>query len=68
MIGAIVGDIVGSVHEHAGTKTTEFPLFTKWSRFTDDTVLTIATADALLGDGDYARAYHAWGNRYPDAG
>lgn len=68
MIGAIVGDVIGSVHEHARTKTTEFPLFTERSRFTDDTVLTIATADALLGDGDYGRAYWAWGNRYPRAG
>lgn len=68
MIGAIIGDVIGSVHEHTGTKTTDFPLFTPRSRFTDDTVLTIATADALLADGDYARAYHAWGNRYPRAG
>ena len=68
MIGAIIGDVIGSVHEHAGTKTTEFPLFTPRSRFTDDTVLTIATADALLSDGDYARAYREWGNRYPHAG
>jgi ADP-ribosylglycohydrolase len=70
VIGAIIGDIVGSVHEHARprTKTTDFPLFTADSRFTDDTVLTFATADALLGDGDYARAYREWGNRYPRAG
>ena len=70
MIGAIIGDVIGSVHEHARprTKTTDFPLFTPESRFTDDTVLTIATADALLGDGDYARAYREWGKRYPRAG
>jgi ADP-ribosylglycohydrolase len=68
IIGANVGDIVGSVHEHTGTKTTRFPLFTENSRFTDDTVLTIATADALMTDGDYARAYREWGRRYPDRG
>lgn len=68
MIGAIIGDVIGSVHEHAETKTTEFPLFTPDSRFTDDTVLTIATADALMSDGDYQRAYRMWGTRYPDAG
>jgi ADP-ribosylglycohydrolase len=68
MIGAIIGDVIGSVHEHAGTKTTDFPLFVAGSRFTDDTVLTIATADALLTDGDHARAYREWGNRYPRAG
>jgi ADP-ribosylglycohydrolase len=68
VIGAIIGDVIGSVHEHAGTKTTDFPLFVPGSRFTDDTVLTIATADALLTDGDYARAYREWGNRYLRAG
>ena len=68
MFGAIVGDVIGSVHEHVSTKTTSFPLFTPESRFTDDTVLTIATADALLSDGDYAAAYRRWGRRYPNAG
>jgi len=47
MISAIFGDIVGSVHEHGATKATDFPLFTPESRFTDDTVLTVATARAL---------------------
>lgn len=35
-LGAIAGDVIGSVHEHAGTKTADFPLFTPASRFTDD--------------------------------
>ena len=35
MIGAIAGDIIGSVHEGAGTKTKDFPLFTRHNRFTD---------------------------------
>jgi ADP-ribosylglycohydrolase len=68
LIGAIIGDVIGSVHEHAGTKTTEFPLFTERSRFTDDTVLTVATADALMTHGDYARAYREWAGRYPGRG
>ena len=68
MIGAIFGDIVGSVHEHAATKTTDFPLLTTGSRFTDDTVLTIATAEALLSGEPYDRVYRSWGNRYPRAG
>jgi ADP-ribosylglycohydrolase len=42
MLGAIAGDIIGSVHEHAGTKTKSFPLFTPRGIFTDDTVLTVA--------------------------
>lgn len=68
MIGAIFGDIVGSVHEREGTKTTEFPLFVPRSRFTDDTVMTIATAEALLSGESYDRAYRRWGLRYPHAG
>jgi len=68
MIGAIFGDIVGSVHEHEATKTTNFPLFTQESRFTDDTVMTIATAEALLSGEPYDRAYRRWGLRYPHAG
>jgi len=43
MIGAIAGDVIGSVHEQHGTKSTAFPLFVRGSRFSDDTVLTIAT-------------------------
>lgn len=68
MLGAIAGDVVGSVFERAGLKTTDFPLFAPRSRFTDDTVLTVATAHALLTGQPYAEAYHAYGNRYPRAG
>jgi ADP-ribosylglycohydrolase len=48
MIGAIAGDIVGSVYEFHNIKTKDFPLFTDQCFFTDDSVLTIALADALL--------------------
>lgn len=68
MIGAIAGDVIGSVHEHAGTKRTDFPLFTEESRWTDDTVLTIATAEALLAGIPYDRAYRDWARRHPYAG
>ena len=67
-IGAIAGDIIGSVHEHAGTKTKVFDLFTPRSRFTDDTVLTIAVADALLHGRDYVDAFHVYFSAYPHAG
>ena len=53
MKGAILGDIIGSVHERAGTKSTDFALFGDDASFTDDTVLTVATAHALLTDGDF---------------
>lgn len=68
MLGAIAGDMIGSVYERAGLKTTEFPLFSPRSRFTDDTVLTVATAHALLTGQSYAEAYHGFGRRYPHAG
>jgi ADP-ribosylglycohydrolase len=51
MIGAIAGDIIGSVYEMHNIATTDFPLFGPSSRFTDDTVLTVALADVLLHGG-----------------
>lgn len=70
MIGAIAGDIIGSCHERAAGKTTEFPLFTRRSRFTDDTVLTVAVAECLLAGPPYAfdRALRAYARAHPDAG
>jgi ADP-ribosylglycohydrolase len=68
MIGAIAGDVIGPVHEHRGTKSTAFPLFEHRSRFTDDTVLTIATAHAILTGTPYDTAYRTFGRAYPDAG
>ena len=68
MIGAIAGDIIGSVYEANPIKTTEFPLFSEYSRFTDDTVLTIATANALIKGLDYANVYRQFCRNYPRAG
>ncbi len=68
MLGAIIGDIIGSVYEWSPTKTTAFPLFSPDSRFTDDTVLTVAVADAVLYQKDYARTIWEYGRKYPRAG
>jgi ADP-ribosylglycohydrolase len=68
MIGVIAGDIIGSVHEYAITKSTDFPLFEPRSRFTDDTVLTVATAYAILTGTPYEAAYRDFGREHPDAG
>ena len=68
MIGAFAGDIIGSVYEANPIKTTDFPLFTKYSHFTDDSVLTTATAFALLNNLDYATVYRRFGRTYPRAG
>ena len=68
MIGAIAGDIIGSVFEWDNVKTTEFNLFSQKSFFTDDTVLTIAVADVILNGGYYGTALKKYGRRYPDSG
>lgn len=68
LVGAIAGDMVGSLYEARPIKTKEFALFSRGSRFTDDSVLTIAIADALLTDGEFAVALKRWGRRYPDVG
>jgi ADP-ribosylglycohydrolase len=70
MYGAIAGDIIGAPYEghHRGIKTEDFPLFSPHSRFTDDTVLTIAIADAILHHTDYAQSLYRYASRYPNAG
>jgi ADP-ribosylglycohydrolase len=68
MLGAIAGDVIGSVHEGCGTKTKAFPLFVKDSRFTDDTVLTVAVAERLLRGGSYIDLFHEYFHAYPEAG
>ena len=78
MYGALLGDMIGSPYEFdRGKKTKDFPLFVRESEFTDDSVMTIAVAEALiktLGKDDvsvrYAviRSMQKWGRRYPYAG
>lgn len=77
MLGAIVGDVVGSVYERSPVRGgwEDFPLFSRRSRFTDDTVMTLAVAEALRQgygrDGLHDRfidAMHAYGNAWPSAG
>ena len=68
ILGAIAGDIIGSPYERRPMKRTDFPLFTDRSRFTDDTVMTVATAHAILAGTSYESAYLHFGRRYPNAG
>jgi len=68
MLGAIAGDVIGSAYEANAVKTTDFDLFPPGARFTDNTVLTVATAETLLGNGDYAVAYRRFGRAFPHAG
>ena len=77
MIGAIIGDTIGSIYEHHNIKTMDFPLFTGKSRPTDDSVLTIAVSKALMDTmgQDEDSVYTAlvaemqyFGRLYPNAG
>ena len=68
MLGAIAGDIIGSVYEFYSVKSTDFKLFTPESRFTDDTVLTVAVADCILNDKKYAETFRSYGQCYPNVG
>lgn len=70
MLGAIIGDIVGSRWEFNRTNNYNFPLFSEEDGFTDDTICTVAVADALLNDGavppDYGKSIHEWCRKYPN--
>jgi ADP-ribosylglycohydrolase len=68
MIGAIAGDIIGSVYEHNPIKTKDFNLFDSRCRFTDDSVLTVAVADSILKGRPYLESIRKIGRRYPYAG
>ena len=78
MYGAIIGDIVGSPYEFdKGPKSKDFPLFIPRSRYTDDSMMTVAVAEALLDTlgqereelrNAVVRSMQKWGRRYPDAG
>jgi ADP-ribosylglycohydrolase len=68
VIGAIAGDIIGSVYERHNIKQTDFPLFHPQCRFTDDTVLTVAVADAILTGTDYAKKLKEYCRAYPSRG
>lgn len=73
MLGALAGDIIGSVYEFRNTKSTDFDLFTKYTTFTDDSVMTLAVARWLMEDEahtpqELVRCMQEMGTRYPDAG
>ncbi len=68
VIGAIAGDMAGSTRETVRLKVKDFPLFTAFSLYTDDTVLTIAVADAILGGQSYGDRIKSWARRHPFRG
>ena len=68
IIGAIIGDIVGSRFEWMNNRSTEFDFLTEVNKFTDDTVMTCAVADWLVNDSNLAEELRTWANKYPKAG
>ena len=72
IIGAIAGDIIGSTREFGSNKSKKFPLFEKRSRFTDDTIMTIAVAKWLINDRnskeELVKQLQYFGNQYPGGG
>lgn len=68
IIGAVIGDVIGSVFEWHNIKTTDFDLFNPRCSYTDDTVLTIAVADCIVNKKDFAVTIREYGRKYPGAG
>lgn len=68
MIGAIAGDIIGSIYEWNNIKAKSFPLFSDWCFFTDDTVLTVALAESLMSGTPYVDNLRRFFKLYPGRG
>ena len=68
MIGAVIGDYVGSIYEWHNIKATDFPFFSPACRFTDDTVMSVAVADALMNGLDMAASLRRYGRMFPKVG
>ncbi len=67
MKGAIIGDIIGSAFIKNNRSTTNFQLFKPISSFTDDTIMTLATADAIFHNKDLKETLRTWVTKYPYA-
>lgn len=68
MLGAIAGDVLGSIHESHPIRTKDFDLLNSDCVFTDDTVMTAAVADSLMNRIPYVESLQMWGRKYPRAG
>ena len=68
MLGAIIGDVLGSTFEFYPMKTKKFELLDQKSHFTDDTVMTVAVADSIMNEVPYVKSLQSWGRKYPRAG
>jgi ADP-ribosylglycohydrolase len=68
MLGAIAGDVIGSIYEYNSIKTKKFELLNSDCVFTDDTVMTVAVADSIMNGIPYDESLQKWGREYPKAG
>jgi ADP-ribosylglycohydrolase len=68
LLGALAGDVIGSVYEFNPVKHTHFQLFSPSCRITDDSVLTLAVADAILSGRGYGKCIHQYAQMYPNCG
>jgi ADP-ribosylglycohydrolase len=68
LLGALAGDVIGSVFEFSNQKSTRFPLFSAGSRLTDDSILTLAVAEAILSGRSYVECLLEFARHYPDSG
>ena len=68
ILGALIGDMIGSVFEFHNYKSTDFHLFGDKTTFSDDSVLTMATMDVILNKLSYETAYQAFGRKYTNRG
>ena len=68
MLGAIIGDVLGSTFEFYPMKTKKFELLDNKSHFTDDTVMTVAVADSIMNKVPYVESLQMWGRKYPSTG
>lgn len=64
MFGAIAGDVIGANYDGYDIKQMDFDMFGPGSKFTDDTVLTVAIADCILNSRNYAQTIREYGLRY----
>ena len=68
IIGAIAGDVIGSIYEFHNIRTVDFPFLHEKCDFTDDSVLTIAVADCILHQKDFGKTIWEYAKKYPHRG
>jgi ADP-ribosylglycohydrolase len=68
LLGAVAGDVIGSVYEYEASKTVDFKYFTPFSHITDDSILTLAVADAIINQRSYLECVRTYALKYPHAG